>query len=167
MLFLEPVVLFLCIYFAFVYGVIFLVLLIIPLTNTTRRDATPLMANLLLLSISVGILLYLPFVPHANRLYRAHLCPETRLYLVIAAAVAQPRTIFWWGWTDPFPRVPWIIPTSAGVPFGMALLAIYMGVTEYLVDVYDSVGWGASVMAAGGVLRASFAGCFPLFGRGR
>jgi len=56
---------------------------------------------------------------------------------------------------------------GAGLPFEMALLAVYMGMTEYLMDMYDSVGWGAGVIAAGRVVRASFEGCFLLFGQSR
>jgi hypothetical protein len=54
----------------------------------------------------------------------------------------------------------------AGVLFGMGSLAVWLGVTDYLVDVYDKVGWGASAIAANTVLRSSFAGCLPLLGNG-
>ena len=48
----------------------------------------------------------------------------------------------------------------------MASLAVWLGICDYLVDLYDNVGWGASALAANTVLRSSFAGCFPLFGNG-
>src|SRR5271169_2816367 len=147
MLFLEPIVLCLSIYIAFIYGVIFLFLLIIPLTNVRRRGYSPLVSNLPLLSFSIGIILYLPFVSLLNRIYRTRPHPETRLHAVIAAAIVFPITLFWWAWTNPYPSIPWIAPTLAGVPFGMASLAVWLGVTDYLVDVYDKVGWGASAIA--------------------
>ena len=43
---------------------------------------------------------------------------------------------------------------------------MWLGISDYLVDLYDDVGWGASALAANTVLRSSFAGCFPLFGNG-
>jgi len=166
MLFLEPIVLCLSIYIAFIYGVIFLFLLIIPLTNVNNRGYSPLIANLTLLSFSIGFIIYLPLVPFLNRLYRARPHPETRMYAVMAAACIFPFTLFWWAWTAPYASIPWIVPTLAGLPFAMATMAVWLGVTDYLVDLYDKVGWGASAIAASAVLRSSFAGCFPLFGNG-
>jgi MFS transporter, DHA1 family, multidrug resistance protein len=166
MLLFEPIVLCLSIYIAFIYGVLFLFLLIIPLTNATHRKDSPLIFNLPLLSFTIGFLLYLPFVPFLNSLSRARPHPETRLYTVMVAAVVFPITLFWWAWTAPYPSIPWIIPTLSGIPFGMATLAVWLGVTDYLVDVYDGVGWGASAIAASAVLRSSFAGVFPLFDDG-
>jgi hypothetical protein len=84
----------------------------------------------------------------------------------MVAAAVFPVTLFWWAWTAPYASIHWIVPTSAGVPFAMASLAVWLGVTDYLVDVYDGVGWGASAIAASAVLRSSFAGGFPLFGDG-
>jgi MFS transporter, DHA1 family, multidrug resistance protein len=166
MLFFEPIVLSLAIYVAFMYGVIFLFLLIIPLTFSHHRNADTLTANLPLLSFTAGFILYLPIVPFVNRIYRARPAPETRLLSVIVAAIVFPISLFWWAWTAPYASIHWIIPTLAGVPFAMASLAVWLGICDYLVDLYDEVGWGASALAANTVLRSSFAGCFPLFGNG-
>lgn len=166
MLFFEPIVLSLAIYVAFMYGVIFLFLLIIPLTFSHHRNADTLTSNLPLLSFTAGFILYLPIVPFVNRIYRARPYPETRLLSVIVAAIVFPISLFWWAWTAPYASIHWIIPTLAGVPFAMASLAVWLGICDYLVDLYDNVGWGASALAANTVLRSSFAGCFPLFGNG-
>jgi len=166
MLLFEPIVLFLALYVAFMYGVIFLFLLIVPLTFSHHRDASTLTSNLPLLSFTVGFILYLPIVHFVNRVYRARPRPETRLLAVIVAAIIFPMSLFWWAWTAPYASIHWIIPTLAGVPFAMASLAVWLGISDYLVDLYDDVGWGASALAANTVLRSSFAGCFPLFGNG-
>jgi hypothetical protein len=166
MLFFDPIVSFLSIYIAFVYGVIFLFLLIIPLTFVHHRGASTQFSNLPLLSFTIGAILYLPVVPFVNRIYRAHPHPETRMISVSIAAVVFPISLFWWAWTAANPSIHWVVPTLAGVPFAMAALAIWLGISDYLVDLYDQVGWGASALAANTVLRSSFAGCFPLFGNG-
>jgi MFS transporter, DHA1 family, multidrug resistance protein len=166
MLFLEPIVLCLTLYIAFIYGVIFLFLLIIPLTNVNKRGYSPLVSNLTLLSFSIGFIICLPLVRLLNRLYCSRPHPETRLYAAMVAAFVFPVAILWWAWTAPFPGVPWIVPVLSGVPFAMATMAVWLGVTDYLVDLYDKVGWGASAIAASAVLRSSFAGTFPLFGNG-
>jgi hypothetical protein len=49
----------------------------------------------------------------------------------------------------------------AGAPFGFALVVIFQGINNYLVDSY--LVYSASVLAGTAILRSVFATAFPLF----
>ncbi len=50
---------------------------------------------------------------------------------------------------------------AAGAPFGFALVVIFQGINNYLVDSYTI--FAASVLAGTAVLRSAMAAAFPLF----
>ena len=50
---------------------------------------------------------------------------------------------------------------AAGAPFGFALVVIFQGINNYLVDSYTI--YAASCLAGTAVLRSAMAAAFPLF----
>jgi hypothetical protein len=54
-----------------------------------------------------------------------------------------------------------MVSIAAGAPFGFALVVIFQGINNYLVDSYTV--FAASVLAGTAVLRSVFATVFPLF----
>jgi ABC-type Co2+ transport system permease subunit len=72
------------------------------------------------------------------------------------ACVAGPFFVissFWLGWTAR-ESVHWIVPTLAGILFGMGYLCLFMALLNYLVDAYEI--FAASAMAAASLSRSSF-----------
>ena len=63
-------------------------------------------------------------------------------------------------WTN-YPSIHWMVSIAAGAPFGFALVVIFQGINNYLVDSYTI--FSASVLAGTAVLRSLFATAFPLF----
>lgn len=63
--------------------------------------------------------------------------PEQRLYFTMLSAGLLPISLFWMAWTS-MPSVPWIVPTLAGMPFGIAMLGIMTTVMAYLVRVLSN-----------------------------
>jgi hypothetical protein len=59
------------------------------------------------------------------------------------------------------PTTHFMIPISAGVPFGLGMLLVFTSVTAYLMDTYKT--FTASALAAVVVLRSVLAALFPLF----
>lgn len=86
--------------------------------------------------------------------------PEARLVPAFFGAIAVPVGMFWFAWTCS-PSIHWISAVLAGAPFGFGFVAIFLGVTSYLIDSYTI--FAASVLAANTVLRSLFGAAFPLF----
>lgn len=96
----------------------------------------------------------------------------------MAGAVAAPVSLFWvrmtfsyqymtyrliirkFAWTNS-PSIHWIVSIIAGAPFGFALVVIFQGINNYLVDSY--LIYSASVLAGTAIIRSVFATVFPLF----
>jgi hypothetical protein len=77
------------------------------------------------------------------------------------ACVAGPFFVissFWLGWTAR-ESVHWIVPTLAGILFGMGYLCLFMALLNYLVDAYEI--FAASAMAAASLSRSSFGAVLP------
>jgi MFS transporter, DHA1 family, multidrug resistance protein len=78
-------------------------------------------------------------------------------------AILLPFSLFLWAWTAPNLDIHWSAAAFSGIPFGMASVAVMVGTTDYLADVFDQLGWTASAIASNGILRSLFGGIFPLF----
>lgn len=82
-----------------------------------------------------------------------------RLPLACIAGPLYVISLFWLGWSAS-PRVHWIVPTLAGVPFGVGFLLIFMALVNYLTDAYQV--FAASALAAAGCSRSIFGTVLPL-----
>ncbi|KAJ6020076.1 hypothetical protein N7499_003366 [Penicillium canescens] len=93
--------------------------------------------------------------------------PENRLWIAMVGAVALPISLFWLGWTA-YPDIsPWS-GLAAGVLFGFACVAIYIGFYMYVIDTYAM--YAASGLASTTVLRYVVAGAMiapsiPMYAR--
>jgi len=77
------------------------------------------------------------------------------------ACIAGPFFVissFWLGWTAK-ESIHWIVPTLAGILFGMGYLCLFMALLNYLVDAYQI--FAASAMAAASISRSSFGAVLP------
>jgi hypothetical protein len=96
----------------------------------------------------------------AQRLQRPWAANEEMRRLPLAC-VAGPFFVissFWLGWTAR-EDIHWIVPTLAGIMFGMGYLCLFMALLNYLVDAYEI--FAASAMAAAGLSRSSFGAVLP------
>ena len=90
----------------------------------------------------------------------AHLPPEVRLPDGFLEAITLPVGLFLFVWTNS-PSIHWLVPVTAGVPFGFGMLTVFLAVLNYLVDAYTI--YAASVLASNSLLRSMFGAAFPLF----
>lgn len=81
-----------------------------------------------------------------------------RLPLACIAGPCFVISSFWLGWSAK-ESVHWIVPTLAGVLFGIGYLCLFMALLNYLVDAYEI--FAASAMAAASLTRSSFAAVLP------
>lgn len=68
-------------------------------------------------------------------------------------------SLFWLGWTAS-PHIHWIVPTLAGLPFGIGFLLIFMALINYLADAYQI--YAASALAAASCSRSILGALLPL-----
>ncbi|KLJ13774.1 hypothetical protein EMPG_11315 [Blastomyces silverae] len=168
MLIMEPILLFMTIYIATTYGMLYLFFFAYPVSF--RRDrgwANAGVASLPLLGLSLGIMAGLAIIAygtktHFTRKMKEHgsVPPEERLPEVIVGAVCLPIGLFWFSWTSS-PDISWVAQTLAGIPIGMGIIIIFLQGINYLIDVYTILS--NSAIAANSFVRCICAAAFPLF----
>jgi len=88
--------------------------------------------------------------------------PEERLYMAMWGGPIFAISFFWMGWTSS-PSISFWAPMMAGLPNGIAIIIIFISLTNYAIDVYLSVT--ASMLATMAITRNISALAFPLFAR--
>ncbi|TVY78381.1 Efflux pump atB [Lachnellula suecica] len=175
LLFLDPMVLSLCLYTAVILGILYLFFGAFPLVFHNNHDFVLWQTGLTFIGLTVGMFIGCLLNPFWNRNY-VHLVngqreknggksfkpdPEFRLPPAIAGAPLIPIGLFWFGWTS-YRSVHWIVPIIGSVFFGAGNFMVFSGIWTFLVDAYPT--YAASALAANAFARCMFAAAFPLFG---
>lgn len=165
MLFTEPIVWALSIYMAFLYGILSLNLVAYPVVYTDLRGWSVSKSSLGYVGISVGMAIPTLCSPLLRRVHSRYVrklgpVPEARFPLQIGFSWFIPIGLFWFAWTSA-PPVPASVGIIAGVPYGIGLLTAFLDIAAYLTDCYGR--YGASALAANGLLCRLFGAAFPLF----
>ena len=165
MLFTEPIVWALSIYMAFLYGILSLNLVAYPVVYTKLRGWSVSKTSLGYIGIAVGMAIPTICSPLLNRAHSRYVrrlgpVPEARFPLQIGFSCLIPIGLFWFAWTSA-PPVPASVGIIAGVLFGIGLLTAFLDIAAYLTDCYGR--YGASALAANGLLCRLFGAAFPLF----
>ncbi|KAF1939909.1 MFS general substrate transporter [Clathrospora elynae] len=163
----EPLVLFTCLYLSYAYAIFYIFLQSYPIIFTGIYHFNAGETGLTFLPIGVGALisasLYLTWDWYLARAQR-HKKPWSqneemrRLPLACIAGPFFVISAFWLGWTAN-ENIHWIVPTLAGILFGMGYLCLFMALLNYLVDAYEV--FAASAMAAASLSRSSFGAVLP------
>ena len=85
-----------------------------------------------------------------------------RLPLACIGGPLYVVSLFWLGWSAS-PNVHWIVPTLAGIPFGIGFMLIFMALLNYITDAYEI--FSASAMSATSCTRSVFGALLPLAAR--
>ncbi|KAI1819461.1 MFS general substrate transporter [Xylaria intraflava] len=169
MLVLAPIIFLMSINVAFNYGTMYLMFNTIPPTFEGQYGFPTELTGLVYLSLGLGYIVGLwsfsllsdrtivRLTKRNNGIYE----PEMRLHLVVYYAALCPITFFWYGWTAFF-KVHWIAPVLGLIPFGVAILGVYLPAQAYIIDAYPL--YSASGLAAFIVLRSVVAAFLPLAG---
>lgn len=168
MLFLEPILLFITLYLAVIYGILYLFFEAYPVSFQEQRGWTNEgVAGLPFIGILVGVLFGVALIVwqtktrFARKLKKhGQVVPEERLVPMMIASVMLPAGLFWFGWTSN-PHIHWAPQVIAGVPIGMGILVIFMQGLNYIIDVYLMLA--NSAIAANTLIRSTLGGAFPLF----
>ncbi|KAI9690933.1 MAG: hypothetical protein M1822_008553 [Bathelium mastoideum] len=170
MLVVEPIVASWALYHSFVFGVLFAFFDSYPLVFTKVYGFTFGQVGLAFLGIMIGtVLAVLTFIVVDKTIYQKKKlaaapgkpAPEERLYVSMLGSFGVPIALFWFAWTARA-DVNFMAPIVAGVPFGWGIVTLFLGGMTYLLDTYGAM-YGASAVAANGLLRYCFGAAFPMF----
>ncbi|GAA5910879.1 hypothetical protein JCM5296_002558 [Sporobolomyces johnsonii] len=162
MLIKEPMVLAICTYNSFTYGILYLLFGAVPIIFEQHKGWTPVQSALPFLAVLVGTLtaasinlLYSHFVfaPYLDK-HDGKARPELRLPPMMLGGVIFPISFFVLGWTGTGGQIValWLL--------GAAFLLIFQAGINYLIDGYTV--YSASAVAANTFLRSVFASALPL-----
>ncbi|KIN05524.1 hypothetical protein OIDMADRAFT_38051 [Oidiodendron maius Zn] len=167
MLVLEPILLLITIYLAYVYGILYLFFEAYPISFQQDRGWNQGVGALPFIGILIGVLLgsvtitYTTKTRFARKLKKhGKVIPEERLVPMMYGAVIFPIGLFWFAWTSN-PHITWVPQAISGIFIGWGILMIFLQGLNYLIDVYK---WHAnSAIAANTLIRALAGAGFPMF----
>ncbi|PYH90768.1 putative MFS transporter [Aspergillus ellipticus CBS 707.79] len=168
MLVWDPIVLFMSLFGAFVYGLLYLFLTAYPIIFQHIHGMNLGVGGLPYLGIIVGQLLGTvaiaatqPWIERKAEQTGGQIMPEWRLPIAIPGAAAFSGGLFWLGWSGYKPTTHWVVPTLSGLLTGFGLLTMFLPSLAYLVEAREKKN--ASAVAAHTFLRSGAGGAFPLF----
>ncbi|KAL1410858.1 hypothetical protein Q8F55_001801 [Vanrija albida] len=166
---LEPMLLAITLYMSFIYGIIYLLFEAFPFVFIKNHGFNAATNGLAFLGFFMGgNIAALVYITVTDRHYRKHVAaiapekpaPEVRLLASRLTSLVLAISMFWFAWTS-YPSVHWISPVLATALLGFAVQTIFVGLFNYIIDVYLWVA--ASALAGVTVVRAAFGAGFPLF----
>lgn len=165
----QPIVQFLAVYMAFIYGLMYLVLATFTPLWTGPYGEPLGIAGLNYLALGLGFWAGAQVcAPLNDRIYRylkntrgeGKGRPEFRVPLMFPGALLIPTGLLIYGWTAQH-HTHWIAPDIGCVVFSAGCIVCFQCIQTYLVDAYTR--YAASAVAAATVLRSLFGFGFPLF----
>jgi MFS family permease len=184
MLLTEPIVALCSLYSSLNFSVLFCFLASVPLIYSTTYGFSPGQCGLVFIGIPVGCVVgatalilidSYTLTRHRARYQDALPPPERLLWGAMLGGPLMPAALFWFAWTAR-PGVHWMSSIMATALFGCSNILIFVGPSVrrrpmltrqvstalYLTNVYGAK-YGASALAANGLLRYAVGGSFPLF----
>ena len=165
--FTEPMVFFLNLYIALVYGLLYIWFESFPIVFIEIYHFNLGQEGLAFLGIFVGALIVIPpyflwlyFVQEKQMNENGECLPEKRLLPACVGGFAIPICLFWFGWSAR-PSIHWIMPIIGSGWFSIGTFLLFNSVLNYLPDAYPD--YAASVLAGNDLMRSSFGAGFPLF----
>jgi multidrug resistance protein len=167
----EPLVFFTCLYLSFSYSIFYMFFQSFPLIYEGVYGFSPGEEGLTFMAIGVGAVLACGIYLVWDAIIRRAQARDDpwvrreearRLPLACLGGPFIVIACFWVGWTAS-PSIHWIVPTLAGLPFGIGFLLLFMALLNYLVDAYRI--FAASAMAAAGTSRSIWGATLPFAAR--
>ncbi|KAI5465823.1 major facilitator superfamily transporter [Mariannaea sp. PMI_226] len=164
----EPIVLATSAYLTLAYSVVYLMFQAYPIIFQDFYGLNPGMASLAYIPLCLGVLvafaIFLFFTWYRDRQAKAGAAwanneKYRRLPLACIASPCMVISLFWLGWTT-WDSVPPIVPMIGGFLFPVGVQLLFMGMINYLTDVYRQSS--ASVHAAASWTRSTGAILLPL-----
>ncbi|KAH7274775.1 major facilitator superfamily domain-containing protein [Fusarium solani] len=164
-LLLDPALLLLSLYYAFVFGVLYLVIVTFHRVFGEGYSHSPGIVGVDMTSEGIGALLgmvgttKLLGVIYRKQIKSENYRAESRLISAFAGALLVGSGLLIYGFTAL--KTHFIVPLIGVVVFSSGMTNAYLAIQLYIIDSYE---YSASAIAGLSVLRCLFAGVFPLFG---
>ena len=167
--FLEPIVFFMNLYIALIYGILYIWFEAFPIVFGEIHGFNLGESGLAFLGILIGtICITIPAYFWWKYKYQSPwfsadgtIAPECQLPPACVGCFALPVSLFWFGWTGNFASVHWIVPIIASAFFAVGGCLIFNCIFCYQAHAYPR--YSASVLAGNDFMRSSFGAGFPLF----
>ncbi|KAI0469939.1 major facilitator superfamily domain-containing protein [Xylariaceae sp. FL0804] len=164
----EPIVGFLALYQAIVFGTLYLTFTAYPIIYTDILGWPSEHSGLSFMGVLVGLTLSVIFAVWDNARYVRGLeklsgttpPPESRLPACCLGGVCIVIGLFSFAWSASS-GAHWLVNMATGVPFGFGIVLVTIGSTNYIVDSYTT--HAASALAVCICGRAVCGAVFPLF----
>ncbi|KAI0905379.1 major facilitator superfamily domain-containing protein [Ustulina deusta] len=170
MLFTEPIVGLLCLYVAFIFGVLFNFFGAFFYIFQSVYGFTLVQSGLVFLAVALGCVIgalniwlcgALFYQPQVRRFPPHQVPPEYRLLPAMIGSIALPISIFIFAWTTR-PSISPAVSILAIVIFGAGNINLFVSALQYTGDVYHRTNV-ASATSANSLARYGLAAVFPLF----
>ena len=169
LIFLSPIVFFLSLYIAFLFGVNYLLYTTIPTVFEDTYGFKTGKTGLPYVALGGGnIVAWLTFTIFSDRWVKklkvangGMFTPEMRLILSIPFGFMIPITLFWYGWSS-FYKLHVLCTIFSLVPIGMGMVGLFLPLSTYLVDSYPL--YAASATSANVIVRSLAGATLPLAG---
>ncbi|KAL5049635.1 hypothetical protein BDW71DRAFT_151857 [Aspergillus fruticulosus] len=165
---LDPIILCICIFGAFVYGLLYLSITTYPIIFQQIHGMNPGVGGLPFIAVIVGqvfagIVMYTRqrWLGRQIQANNGELVPEWLLLTAIPGSAAFSAGLFWLGWTGYRGDVHWAWPTLSGMLTGFGLITMFLPSVQYVVHIRRNRA--ASAIAAHTFLRSLAGSGFPLF----
>lgn len=166
----QPIVQFMAIYIAYIYGLIYLVMSTFPplWSSPDYYQESISIGGLNYLSLALGYFvgsqisatfndkIYLRLKKQNGGTGRS----EFRIPLMVPFSIITPIGLLWYGWTAETHQ-HWILPNIGAFLFALGSIVVFQCIQVYLVDSYTH--YAASALAAAVVLRSLCGFAYPLF----
>lgn len=167
LMFTSPIVFFLSIYIAFVFGVVYTLYTTLPTVFEEKYHFDTGETGIPYIALGLGnALAWLLFTLYSDKivikLAKANggiFTPEMRLAASIPFGILLPVTLFWYGWSSYF-TVHWASTFISLVPFGFGIVKLFLPISTYIVDSYPI--YAASATAANVIIRSVVGALLPL-----
>ncbi|KAF1809111.1 MFS general substrate transporter [Eremomyces bilateralis CBS 781.70] len=163
-LILDPALMLLSLYYAFVFGVLYLVIVTFHIVLGDGYGHSEGIIGVDLLSVGVGALIGMLVTAKVldiiyKRQVQGDYKPESRLLSAFPGALLVAVGLFIYGFSAL--KTHFIVPLLGMAIFSIGVTNTYLAIQLYIIDSFD---FPASALAGLSVLRCLFAGVFPLFG---
>lgn len=168
MLATQPIIQFLSLYMAFLYGLLYIILTTFPIIWSEQYHESTGIGGLNYIAISLG---YLAGIQIGSRLLdkiyvRLKMknggegVPEYRVPIMWVSSWILPIGLFWYGWSAE-KHIHWIMPDIGAFILCMGLIMSYTCIQNYVIDAYNL--YAASALAAVAFIRSLCGFAFPLW----
>ncbi|KAL7932455.1 major facilitator superfamily domain-containing protein [Trichoderma chlorosporum] len=166
----EPILLFMDLWVALVYGILYLCFIAYPIVFSKHRSWGPGVSGLAYLGIGVGTVAVIVCEPlirsFINKQPRdpvtGRVLPEAAALVMGFGAILTSIGQLGFSWTCLPTSIHWIVPILFGIPFGAGNTFCFIYSNNYLAGAYSI--YAASALASSTVLRSVFGGTLPLVG---